>query len=157
MKGGRGCSPGLTCGKQSIVPPPCPLRVDRNSVIIVARSLSLSLPLSTFLSLCRSVSLPLQLHRDFHFRFNWKYVKMFPFFSCAFKEGVRLGAAAACVWFVTSPTPSPFHSTPPTPLVQLVFSYFPKNSAAAFGACGCHVCQMCSRRRSPLRTLCLIS
>lgn len=130
---------------------PCPLRVDRNSVIIVARSLSLFLSLFLPFAPCAALSLPLQLHRDFHFRFNWKYVKMFPFFSCAFKEGVRLGAAAACVWFVTSPTPSP------TPLVQLVFSYFPKNSAAAFGACGCHVCQMCSRRRSPLRTLCLIS
>lgn len=88
---------------------PCPLRVDRNSVIIVARSLSPSF----YLPLPVPLSLPLQLHRDFHFRFNWKYVKMFPFFSCAFKEGVSLGAAAACVWFVTSPTPSPFHSPPP--------------------------------------------
>lgn len=70
---------------------------------------------------------------------------MFPFFSSAFKEGVSLGAVAACVWFVAPPP-----SSPPPSLVQLVFSYFPKNSAAAaFGACGCHVCQMCSRRRSP--------
>lgn len=85
-----------------MVPLPSPLRVDRNSVIIVARSFSLYLPLPL------SRSLPLQLQRDFHFRFNWKYVKMFPFFFCAFKEGVRLGAATACVWFVASPTPFPF-------------------------------------------------